>query len=142
MLAQALAIRDQRDAGEIAAAQAAAQAPRLTAAMDELVCRRRTNAANRRLSDHLWNNRNHLFTFLREPGIDATNYRAEQAIRPAVVNRKVCGGNRTETGAEAQSILMSVLRTAKQRGAAALGFISSTLRSLPGARPSLFPDTG
>jgi hypothetical protein len=43
-----------------------------------------------------------------------SNYRAEQAMRPAVVNRKVWGGNRTERGAEAQSILMSLLQTARQ----------------------------
>ena len=36
-----------------------------------------------------------LFTFLWDPAVDATNWRAEQAIRPAVVIRKVCGGNRT-----------------------------------------------
>ena len=29
------------------------------------------------------------------PTLDATNWRAEQALRPAVVNRKVSGGNRT-----------------------------------------------
>jgi hypothetical protein len=31
----------------------------------------------------------HWFWFLIDPTIVATNYRAEQAIRPAVVNRKV-----------------------------------------------------
>ena len=41
----------------------------------------------------------------------ATNYPAEQDIRIAVVNRKTCGGgNRTAKGAQAQSILMSVLQ--------------------------------
>ena len=45
-------------------------------------------------------------------GIDATNHKAEQAIRPAVVNRKVWGGNRTQAGATAQAILMSVIFTA------------------------------
>jgi transposase len=35
------------------------------------------------------------FWFLIDPTIAATNHRAEQAIRPAVVNRKVWGGNRT-----------------------------------------------
>jgi len=35
-------------------------------------------------------------TFLLEPdAIDATNWRAEHALRPAVVTRKVCGGNRS-----------------------------------------------
>jgi transposase len=47
--------------------------------------------------------------------IDATNWRAEQALRPAVVTRKVCGGNRSPHGAETQQILASVVRTARQR---------------------------
>ena len=41
-----------------------------------------------------------IFTFLWDPSVDATNWRAEQAIRPAVVTRKVCGGNRTRKGAD------------------------------------------
>lgn len=73
---------------------------------------------NERFARHLWNNRVHLFTFLRHKGVDATNWRAEQAIRPAVVDRKVSGGNRTDAGAAAQSALMSVLQTAKLRGRA------------------------
>jgi hypothetical protein len=39
-----------------------------------------------------------LFTFLRHPGLDATNWRGEHAMRYAVVNRKVWGGNRTYRG--------------------------------------------
>ena len=45
-----------------------------------------------------------------------TDWRAEHAIRPAVVTRKVRGGNRTARGAETQQILASVLRTLDQRG--------------------------
>ena len=56
-----------------------------------------------------------VFLFLCDPSIDATNWRAEQAIRPAVVTRKVCGGNRTRKGADTQQVLASVLRTARQR---------------------------
>jgi hypothetical protein len=33
------------------------------------------------------------------PGLEATNWRAEQAIRPIVVARKVWGRNRTPCGA-------------------------------------------
>ena len=46
-----------------------------------------------------------IFTFLWDPSVDATNWRAEQAIRPAVVTRKVCGGNRTRKGADTQQKL-------------------------------------
>ena len=60
--------------------------------------------------------------------IDATNFRGEQAIRPAVVNRKVWGGNRTWQGAYWQSILMSVIHTCEQRGANAFAFLLAALR--------------
>jgi transposase len=47
--------------------------------------------------------------------LPAANYLGEQAIRPAVVNRKVWGGNRTHRGAAAQSSLATILLTALQR---------------------------
>ena len=56
-----------------------------------------------------------VFAFLWEPGIDASNWRAEQAIRPADVARKICGGNRTRRGADTQQVLASVVRTIRQR---------------------------
>lgn len=72
-------------------------------------------AANERLANHLWNQQEHrmLLTFLRHPSIDATNWRAEQALRPLVVVRKVWGGNQTENGARAQQILGSLLQTCR-----------------------------
>ena len=56
-----------------------------------------------------------MFTFLTKPGVQATNWRAEQALRPAIVNRKSWGGNRTDAGARTQVIAMSVIRTARQQ---------------------------
>ena len=56
-----------------------------------------------------------LLSFLFDATVDATNWRAEQALRPAVVNRKVSGGNRSARGADTQHVLTSVLRTAQQR---------------------------
>ena len=52
--------------------------------------------------------------------VPATNYRAEQAIRPAVVNRKMNGGNRTWQGAKNQAVVASLLRTWTQRGKSAI----------------------
>ncbi len=51
--------------------------------------------------------------FLVQPGVQATNWRAEQAIRPAVVGRKAWGGNATWDGAECWQVLASVLATAR-----------------------------
>jgi transposase len=80
------------------------------------------------LAQHLWVHRDALFTFLRQPGLDATNWRAELAIRFGVILRKVWGGNRTWAGARAQAILMSVWRTCWQQGRSALDFLSQLLR--------------
>jgi transposase len=93
----------------------------------DLTARQRTNAANDRLAGHLHHHGGAWFMFLIDPAIPATNYLGEQALRPAVVNRKVWGGNRTPTGAEAQEITMSVLQTCSQRALDALTYISCTL---------------
>jgi transposase len=89
----------------------------------------RRAGANRALADHLWRHFPSWFTFLTDAAVEATNWQAEQAIRPAVVNRKVWGGNRTEAGAQAQGILTSVLRTCQQQAKQALDFVSQTLRA-------------
>ena len=142
LLQESLEVRDLRDAGKITPQAAAARADELEARMKQLVTPVKTNAANDRFCRHLFRHTKHLFTFLRHPGIDATNYRAEQAIRPAVVNRKVWGGNRTETGAVAQSILMTVWFTTVKKGRDAMGFMSQVLRSPKSTRPRLLGGSG
>jgi transposase len=97
--------------------------------LDRLADGRFRHAPNRRLAAHVRAHALHWFWFLIDPTIDATNYRAEQAIRPAVVNRKVWGGNRTWPGARAQAVLLSVLRTLGQRGHQALAWFSHLRRS-------------
>lgn len=88
----------------------------LACRLQHLVSGRFTHPPNRRLAKHVLGHAMNWFWFLIDPTIDATNYRAEQAIRPAVVNRKVWGGNRTWIGARAQAILTSLLVTLEQRG--------------------------
>ena len=83
----------------------------------------------RKLVKHLVAEAPALFTFLARPDIDATNWRAEQAIRPAVVNRKVWGGNRTWRGAATQGRVMSVLRTAAQQGVDAIDYLAQLARA-------------
>lgn len=94
--------------------------------------------ANRRLVAHLANESDALFTFLQHRNVDATNWRAEQAIRPAVVNRKVWGGNRTWRGAATQGRAMSALRTAVQRGVDPIEFLVRLARAPDPRTVSLF----
>ncbi len=114
LLKRALGLRDRRDAGELSDHGLAVARGRLQRQLEDAIYPAKTHPANERLAQHLWNHRADLLTFLNTPGLDATNWRAEQAIRPAVVNRKVWGGNRTWRGAWVQSVLMSVLRTCHQ----------------------------
>ena len=134
LLQDALGLRDRYQRGQVSHHGLAVARGRLERRRDRLLRWTRVDGANERLAKHLSNHRDQLFTFLYQPGLDATNYRGEQAIRPAVVNRKVWGGNRTDAGAAAQSILMSVLRSCTQQGRDALTFVS---RLLCGQQPRL-----
>ena len=90
-----------------------------------------------RFAAHLANEFPAVFLFLWDPSLDATNWRAEQAIRPAVVIRKVCGGNRTRHGADTQQVLASVVRTARQRGLDLPPLVAALLRAPEPAVPEL-----
>ena len=113
---QALLLRDRALAGTVSPHGVAVARGQLLARLDRRLDVPGPLADVRRFAAHLVNERDALFTFLLAPEtVDATNWRAEQALRPAVVTRKVCGGNRSPRGALAQEILASVIRTAQQR---------------------------
>lgn len=116
LIGQAFATRDALERGEIDADETVLRGLALACRLERLTNGHFTYPPNRRLAKHLKKHIWNWFWFLLEPGIEATNWRAEQAIRPAVVNRKVWGGNRTWRGARAQSVLMSVLRSSAQQG--------------------------
>jgi transposase len=120
LLRVGLDLRDRHAVGEISRHGLAVALGRLENQLSDLIFPPKTNAANERLAQHLWAHRDDLFTFLRQPGLDATNWRAELAIRFGVILRKVWSGSRTWPGARAQSVLMSVWRTSWQQGRSAL----------------------
>jgi transposase len=115
ILQQSLQLRDRRAQGQISEHGVAVARGRLEARLDQTLQRRYRSPRNRRLANHLLRERDALFTFLSCPGLEATNWRAEQAIRPMVVTRKVWGGNRTSRGAHTQGILVSILHTCRQQ---------------------------
>jgi len=137
-LQKGLTLRKRSDANQISAHGLAVASGRLQRQFENRVFRYFMDPANLRFANHLWNHREQVFAYLRHPKIDPTSNKAERAIRPAVVNRKVWGGSRTERGAEAQSILMSVLQTCHQRGQDAFNFMARVFRS-PKNRQARFP---
>lgn len=99
----------------------------LSCELEQVTSGRFTYAPNRRLAGHISKHARQWFWFLIDPTIQATNHWAEQAIHPAVMNRKVWGGNRTWLGAQAQGILMSVIRSCGQRAIDPFAFLIDAL---------------
>jgi transposase len=136
LLRAALAVRDRRKAATISLHGVKVARRRLTVQMDRLLSGTLTHPGNLRLARHLRRYQKALFVFMDREDVEATNWPAEHAIRPAVVNRKSCGGNRTRRGSEAQAILMSLLRTFQQRG---LNSISTFTTILQSRKPPSYP---
>ena len=115
LLQQALHLRSRWEQEQISAHGLAVARGRIAAQMDRALARNQRSPENQRLAKHLRREREWLFPFLHYPGLEATNWRAEQALRPLVVTRKVWGGNRTQRGAYTQGVLASILQTCRQQ---------------------------
>jgi transposase len=137
LLQDSLALRDRREAGTISPHGLSVATGRLEGRLVRLLDHIPTHPGNHKFARHLIAHEQELFPFLKHPGLEPTGCLADQAIRPAVVNRKVFGGNRDPSGARAQEILSSIAATAVQRGVAIFDYLSRVLRAAPRKRDSL-----
>lgn len=124
----ALELRDRRREASIGEHGYAIARGRLERRLDRLLSVQPRAKACRTFRNHLVKHRDQWLTFLYEENLEATNWPAEQAIRPAVVNRKLFGGNRTWTGAHALEVLASLFATCRQNAIDALTLLSNLLR--------------
>jgi hypothetical protein len=92
VLHDALDVRDRYGAGTISEHRAAIARGRLLNRLSTVLDQSTTVVAIRRFVAHLNREWTALFSLLFDLEIDATSYRAEHAIRWAVVTRKMCGG--------------------------------------------------
>lgn len=130
VLQHALAVRDRYRSGAMSPHGLTVARGHLHNQLNTLIDRPGGRRVARNFAAHLAVEFPAVFTFLLEPdAIDATNWRAEHALRPAVVTRKVCGGNRSARGAQTQQVLASVLRTMQQRRLDATPLFDRLLRS-------------
>jgi len=74
---------------------------------------------------------NELLTFLDMPEIEPTNNKAERALRPSVIFRKICFGNRSLQGVKNHQTLMSIINTAKLYGKKALDVLHTLVFPSP-----------
>lgn len=83
---------------------------------DELLLRTTPPSGAAKVAARLRKRRHWLFTFLNDASLEATNNRAERALRPAVIARKLSCGNKTRRGKRTWEILTSLAATCHQRG--------------------------
>jgi hypothetical protein len=88
----------------------------LTQQAEALLAQPVTQPQDCRIQNRLAKQRDYLFTCLTDPAVEATNNRAERALRPAVIARKVSCGNKTERGKTTWERLVSLTTTFLQRG--------------------------
>jgi transposase len=102
LLQAVLATRDRHRLGHVSDQGLAVARGQYVNRLSDLLDRRPSRLADaRRFATHLRTEFEAVFSFLFDPTLDATNWRAEHALRPAVITRKTCGGgNRTTRGAE------------------------------------------
>jgi transposase len=142
LLQYAITVRERYDRAELCLPAMRAVATRLeNGRLDQLLRWPQRAPANRRLSDHIARLSPYLFTFLRNPEVEPTNNRAERALRPAVVNRKCWGGNRTDNGARTFERLASVLRTAHLQEKDPFALLLPLLRTRDPFVLDLIPDS-
>lgn len=103
------AARDQLASPDFVARRTA-----IEARADALLLQEVTQLGDRKFQTRMRRARKHLFGCLYYR-VDPTNNRAERAIRPAVVARKISCGNQTDRGARTTEILFSLITTAHQQ---------------------------
>jgi transposase len=126
LLQDAMALWHEYRDGHVTEYKAEAEA--LQAALtDQLRDRRLKDPDNQRLLNELgWHHdRGNLLRFLADPRIEPTNNRAERALRPAVIARKVSHCSKSGRGADAFAAFTSVIRTlVKARAGSVVNMLS------------------
>ena len=95
-----------------------------------------------RLRDRVIRHNQELFIFLDNPSVEPTNNRAERQLRPMVIKRKLTFGNRSDSGASNEAVVMSVVETGALNGIEPLDIFRAlsekpltSFVQLPEARP-------
>jgi hypothetical protein len=136
LLQKALALKRQKTS--LPPRSFSKQACSLEESLDTLIAssRRFSDPDNARFAKRLRKHRPHLLRFLYVADLEPTNNLAERMLRPAVITRKTNGCNRTPNGAQAHSILASVLVTCHQHSLPVLDYLVQ-LQQFGSTPPSL-----
>src|ERR1019366_1833714 len=129
LLGRACRIGQRRD--KLADARLKSYATRLDADLDTLMRLEPMHPAGVIFQGVIKKIRRHMFVFVTNRAIPATNNGSERALRPCVTFRKITNGFRTEWGAQLYANIRSVIETGRRRSIGALDAIRLTLAGKP-----------
>lgn len=107
-----------------------AQHAALRSRMETLMGQEVSQIGDKKFRTRMQNAQRHLLGCLEYP-VEPTNNRAERAIRPAVIARKVSCGNKTPRGATTWEILASQCATLQQQGRDLLANLAHLVKLQP-----------
>jgi transposase len=103
--------------------------------------RREGDAATKTLCRSLDNHWPALWTFVETEGVEPTNNAAERGLRHAVIYRKTCFGNQTDTGARFIERMLSITLTCRLQRLSLFAYLTHALQATTRGdpAPSLVP---
>lgn len=129
LLKRACAIGRRRD--RLADATLKAYEADLDRRLDRLMALVPSHPAGGKLQTVIKKTRRHLFVFVQNRDLTATNNGSERALRPCAVYRKITNGFRSAWGASLYADIRSVVETARRRSIRAIDAIRLTLDQRP-----------
>ena len=99
--------------------------------LDRVLALPRRGEVAEKLRRRIARDRAHLFVFVTERAVPATNNVSERALRPSVIFRKVTNGFRSEWGAQTYAAFRTVVSTAKANGRSVLDDLRAALSAKP-----------
>jgi transposase len=129
LLKRACAIGCRRD--ELADGTLKAYDADLNRRLDRLLNLTPAHKAGRKLQKTFKEIRSHLFVFVTNRGLTATNNGSERALRPCAIYRKITNGFRSEWAARLYADVRSVIETGRRRCIRAIDAIRHTLQGAP-----------
>jgi transposase len=107
--------------------------------LDRILALPRRGEAAEKLRRRIARDRAHLFIFVTDRAVAATNNACERALRPSVIFRKVTNGFRSEWGAHTYAAFRSVVSTAKANKRAVLDDLRRALATPTETNPLAQP---
>jgi transposase len=105
--------------------------------VDELLLRGYFNALTCNFCKELVEHRQHLWTFVAIDGIQPTNNAAEQALRHAVIWRKLSFGTQSASGSRFVERMLTVIETCRRQGRDVFSWLVEAVQAATDRKPML-----